>query len=652
MKEHQSFSTILGMFGFIILLSLYGCEWGKGGQGEVKASEPPTNRPATGGGQPRERVEIPVRVDEVKQGTVNLYLLANSTLEADHAVDVLSKASGTVIELYVEEGDQVQEGDPLAKLDDREIDLKLRQAAIKLKETRRAYEVLARLDQREAQLKLKQAEERLKETRRIYEVVTKQEEKEARLRLQSAEAKLKDADDGFIRASQMFQQKIISQKDFDQARLLKETTMSQYEEAKLKLESTTTDTAKYQYETALAQYEEARIRVERSSFDEALFQLEMAQAQYDEMKLKKEDTLIRSPLSGIVAERMIQIGEMVNQNKKTFSIVTPIPLQAKIYLPQRDLGKVTIGREARLRVESAPGREFLGAVKRISPVVDPKSGTAKVTIELQDSQGVLRPGLFASVSIVTESHPNTLVIPKRALISESTEQSVFIVEDGKALKKKVKVGLTEGDQVEIVSNLTEREKVVTVGQEGLQNGSRVRIIGEGSSEPGVARVDSSSRPLTPSALLNLSSDEVKKGMERLMRSSQIREEYERKLQEDPALGTNPEKEKTFYIEARMKRVKEGLERMMNIGWVKEEYDRQLKADPTFATDFMKEEQFFEEVRGQRIQSGMEQLLKNPRAKEAYDKRLKEDPELATDIDKQGEFLQRVISAARQRAANQ
>ena len=118
----------------------------------------------------------------------------------------------------------------------------------------------------------------------------------------------------------------------------------------------------------------------------------------------------------------------------------------------------------------------------ISPEVDPASGTVKVTLEVA-SAGVLKPGMFATVRIITERRPQTLIVPKKALILETDEDDVFLIEADKVRRVPVELGFVEGDQVEIVSGLKEGDQVVTIGHEGLKDGAAVRLAGEGLTVP-------------------------------------------------------------------------------------------------------------------------------------------------------------------------
>jgi hypothetical protein len=179
-------------------------------------------------------------------------------------------------------------------------------------------------------------------------------------------------------------------------------------------------------------------------------------------------------------KRMVELGALVRSNQELFTIADMDPLLVRIFVPERRMYQLKAGQAATIAVEALPNKAFKGKIRMISPEVDPESGTVKVTLEVPAS-GLLKPGMFCTVRIITASRPNALVIPKKALVLETDADDVFAVEDGKVKVIDVKLGFVEGDRVEVVSGLEEGMQVVTVGHEGLKDGSPVRVVGEGES---------------------------------------------------------------------------------------------------------------------------------------------------------------------------
>ncbi len=238
---------------------------------------------------------------------------------------------------------------------------------------------------------------------------------------------------------------------------------------------------RYEREDALFQ----RNLGSKQSYENAKTQFESSKAQLEQAKLDLSYTAIRSPIEGIMTLRNIEVGNMVTNNQVVASVAKFDPLLARIQVTEKDFGKITVGQTARITVEAAPEREFTGTVKMISPVVDPESGTVKVTVEIPRTDvSLLRPGMFASVYIITETRRNTLVIPKKALVLEGEGNQVFTFETdpesgrGQAQRRRIEIGFTDSDRLEILSGLSQGEQVITVGQEGLRPGSSVRLVGE------------------------------------------------------------------------------------------------------------------------------------------------------------------------------
>ncbi|MEE2754290.1 MAG: efflux RND transporter periplasmic adaptor subunit [Candidatus Latescibacterota bacterium] len=223
--------------------------------------------------------------------------------------------------------------------------------------------------------------------------------------------------------------------------------------------------------------------VSEEQFETAKTQMDRAGAQLEQAKLNLSYTKILTPIEGIVTARIVEIGNVVTNNQVVFSVANFDPLLARIRVPEKEIGRIEVGQEARISVESENEKLFKGRVKMISPVVDPESGTIKVTVEIPGSNRILRPGMFASVHIITETRINARVIPKKALVLEGEGNQVFVLDRGeegsKARRSRIEIGFSDSDRLEVVSGLDEGDLVITVGQDGLRPGANVRIVGEG-----------------------------------------------------------------------------------------------------------------------------------------------------------------------------
>ena len=218
--------------------------------------------------------------------------------------------------------------------------------------------------------------------------------------------------------------------------------------------------------------------VSAGAFESLKFEMDALRAAYDRARLELSYTEIRSPIQGVVAERHIKIGNTVEVNAPVFTVTDFDPLISYLHVPERHFRRLAPGQVAVLEVDALPDARFQGTVTRISPVVDPATGTFKVTTEVSDDTTRLKPGMFARINIVYASHEQALLIPRVAVVSEDSTPAVFVVEDGVARRRPVRTGLAAGADIEILEGLTDADNVVVVGQSGLKDGTEVEAVGD------------------------------------------------------------------------------------------------------------------------------------------------------------------------------
>lgn len=313
-----------------------------------------------------EVVAIPVEIGKPERGDIVAVYSGTAPIEAFAEADVIAKVAGEIREILVEEGDDVRQG-----------------------------QVLARLDGDRLRLELSQSEANLRKLQRDYE----------------RNVDLKDKG-------------LISSGDFDKIR----------------------------------------------------YELEALQASYNLAKLELDYTQIRAPIDGVISNRYIRIGETVSVNDPLFEVTSLDPLVAYLHVPEREYRNIAKDQLVGIDIDALAGERIVATVTRVSPVVDPETGTFKITIEISDDRRRIKPGMFGRISIVYDQHVNVLQIPRSAIIEDSGEISVFIVEGDRAIRKTVTTGYSSGGMIEITDGIDDDDRIVTVGQVGLKDDAVVTII--------------------------------------------------------------------------------------------------------------------------------------------------------------------------------
>ena len=220
----------------------------------------------------------------------------------------------------------------------------------------------------------------------------------------------------------------------------------------------------------------SRQLVSSQTYEDKQFELEQAKLRRARAKLALEHTVVRAPFSGVITSRNVQLGSRVAQSTKLFDLVKLDDLIAHVFVPGKHLLEVEPGQSVEVESHYQEGVVFDGQVKRISPVVDPRSGTFKVTVGLGDNWRDLRPGIFVNVRIITDTHRDAVLLPKQAIIYDGGERYVFVVADSVASRVQVDAGFENAHHVEARSLVQAGESIIVVGQSGLRDSTTVRVM--------------------------------------------------------------------------------------------------------------------------------------------------------------------------------
>lgn len=223
--------------------------------------------------------------------------------------------------------------------------------------------------------------------------------------------------------------------------------------------------------------------VSREAYERSKFDLDGARAAYDLARLALDESEIKAPFAGVVSLRYVKVGNMVQAGSPAFRVTKMDSLQAQIYVPERDIYKLAAGQSTTLTVDAWPQKTFKGSILRVNPVVDASTGTVKVTVAMAPEQPELKPGMFGRMEILYDRRENALLIPKDAVLTEDAQQSVFVVTEGRAHRRNIKVGYSDAEHYEVIDGLKAGDQLVVTGQASLKDDSKIEIVNAPEAVP-------------------------------------------------------------------------------------------------------------------------------------------------------------------------
>ena len=221
---------------------------------------------------------------------------------------------------------------------------------------------------------------------------------------------------------------------------------------------------------------EKDLQTSELNYKKAKLEYENKLEEFRNLELQMNYTKIKSPVEGYVTERMIEVGDKVNNNQQVYTVEDFSPLLIKVYVPTSDIINIQKGMDSEVSSDILKGVKFNGKIKLINPRIDVQSGTVKVTVEVFDESGKLKPGMFVEVKIVISNKTDALVVPKKSIVYKKNKTFVFIFDKMQVFQREIKTGISEGDNIEIIEGLEQGDTIVTVGVETLKDKMRVNVI--------------------------------------------------------------------------------------------------------------------------------------------------------------------------------
>nr|CAA9231210.1 hypothetical protein AVDCRST_MAG63-1108 [uncultured Armatimonadetes bacterium] len=502
MKRTKNFTTAVLALGVGASLVAAGCARGGGGaEGEAKAGA----RTAGAPGAPAAAEATPVRVVAATQRLVRRTVPVTGSIAALQSVDLSPKVAGKIVRVNGREGTAVRRGQVVVQQDTEDLRTEVQQAEANLQAAR------ARLSQAVTQARvaasvsvgevenqrqlLRQAEAALALARRPQRT---QEISVAENAVRREQANYERARADRERYAGLVREGAAAQSVLDQYVTQERVARAALDSARQQLDIARTGGRQEDIRTAEANVARARLAV-----NNAITNLQQNQVRNEEVTAARAavaqgqaavtfarqqlaNASIRSPIDGVISERLTEPGQQATPGQPVLRLVALSTVYFEAQVPETDIRSVRAGLSVPVRVNALPGRMFTGRVARVLPTASRQSRNFLVRVNIPNAGRLLRPGMYARGEVVAEERTGT-VVPKDALLSRDGKTQVFVAGAGnKAELRTLRVGIQARDFVEALSGVRAGERVVVAGQDALADGGALTIQAGGGEQQAAA----------------------------------------------------------------------------------------------------------------------------------------------------------------------
>jgi HlyD family secretion protein len=189
-------------------------------------------------------------------------------------------------------------------------------------------------------------------------------------------------------------------------------------------------------------------------------------------------TEIIAPFNGVIADFNLVDKQRINAGEKLFKLLDISKLKVEVGILENEIANIRVGNNAEVKLIALPGKTYLGKVININPLIDPETKTCRVTVEIPNSDRIIKPGMFASVNIESEILKNRILIPKEALLVRDKRNLVFTAEDNLAKWHYIQIGEQNDKFIEVIEGVIPGDKVIVEGHYNLAHDSNIKTIKE------------------------------------------------------------------------------------------------------------------------------------------------------------------------------
>lgn len=372
----------------------------------------------------------PVMVETAVLGAIDHVVTADAVLFPINQSSVTPKISAPVKRMLVNRGDHVRAGQLIADLESSDLAAAVQEAKYQYEQAQSAYAT-------------------------VTGATVVEDETKARADVQSAQSAFDAAKKLYDSRAALQKEGALAQKQVDETKLQMVQAQTQLETAQQHLKSLNGVGRQEAIRTAQAQ-------------------MDAAKAHQEALAVQLSYARVVSPISGVVAERQVNVGETASAGMPLVSVVDISQVRAVANVPAKEAASLRVGRPARV---AGPDGDIPGTVTVVSPAANANATTVEVWVQIANPGERLKPGETARVSIIAETIQNTLVVPASALLNgdEGRQKVMVISSDSVAHERMVTVGVRQGNRVQILSGVQPGEQVVTSGGLGLEDKAKVTI---------------------------------------------------------------------------------------------------------------------------------------------------------------------------------
>ena len=400
----------------LTVLSLFGCG------GEEKVSNIQTE------------TAVNVTVKSPKRMTIENTVTYTGEIKASQSTSVSSKASGVASVVYKEIGDYVEEGETLLIIDDTDYRTQYNQAQAAYSGAVAQYNSIKNGSTQQTKLQLESA-------------------------LSAAKIEYNNAKTNYDNQKVLYENGAVSKASYDAA-------VTRFDNAKLNL-----DSAQNNYDLTINVVLEESKTNAQAAVNTAKVSVQAAQNALN-------NTVVKAPISGYIASRNANKGQMVAAGAEIFSIKATQNVEAQINVTEAVISEVAVGTKAVVNVKAADAGNIEGTVTNVSPVKNAQTGMYLVCVAVENADGKIKDGMFADITLTLNDSVDALAIPSEAVLEDKDgTKYVYIASDNKAKRKNIKIGIINDKYTEVVSGISEKDKVIVSGKDYLSEiNNKIRIV--------------------------------------------------------------------------------------------------------------------------------------------------------------------------------